>query len=1004
MFNRKYRFKFYLNARHTMNINDVDSKIHPHTWEFVLYLCKKGEGFIEFTIIEKDIELFLAKYEGKLLNGISPFNSINPSMENIGDTVFAQINELFVGHEWSLDRLEVSENPTRTYIVSSDENPPNMIMTSCKDVSEICEGNPPASSSQNIFESESAIAEIAVADESITGFIGDFIAASPGSISESKKVSNIRYLLFGFAAVTAISVFLFFWITRNGVNPWGSDSWGHLFKARLLYDKVMSGDMLPRYSDLWYNGTQPFRYWAPLPYYVLLLFDIFTKGNIVAAYNVFIIFAFVFGAAGWILCGSKLKNSRLALVLAILWFFLPDNLRVLFSEGNIPRVMVTILFPFLLAGVLDYLENRSRKALLLIFASMFLITLCHAMISAMVGITLFLYVSWYGIRFERSKRSFIVLATALLGILLSGVWLYPALNGGMLSLSQEAVIEAVKQLTYPISQSLNPLIRLAENREAFYFGISIFAISIIGLVFGDRKSKIGFGVTLLIFAGTTKAFLPIISKIPMSQLFWMWRFTPLAMGIFFISLLLWKKLRKEILLVMLIVLVVDSAFSFKVLAFDVKTPDIEKDFSIAANVATQRIATLDLSEFGSFPSYYINFNKNKKTMEQVFGWAYQGAETAPNLSWLNIAIEKGWYSYLFDRCLELGADTLVAKKDKINDVEKFLKTANDAGYERIGETDDSIILKYPVEYAFATSVKYEGLGIGRYASNIAFIFPQFEVGNSEYIDDYSEEKLLRYKTIYLSGFKYRDRQMAENIVKKLSESGVRFVIDMTSAESDIFTSRASFLEVMAQPVEFKGKYPKLNINGEGKELGKMPEEYSSWRTMYLENLDNLNGDALFQNQYMAFLGTKYNDNLVFIGFNLPFFAVETKDGNAIEILEYVTKLKAYQTPQRDIVKIYIKENKNSISIKTEKEGVVTGIAFLDAFESMDGRMDEVHNLIYMNGKELSLKIVHPYLVPGLVVSFVGFAGFLILYILTGKRRKENDSSDMSICPKGDKVI
>lgn len=96
------------------------------------------------------------------------------------------------------------------------------------------------------------------------------------------------------------SIFLYLHITSKGTYPWGSDSWYHLFKVHLLYESILSGNLYPLYTDLWYNGIQPLRYWAPLPYYILAGFEFLTGGNYAAAYNSFIIFVFLAGAAGWL--------------------------------------------------------------------------------------------------------------------------------------------------------------------------------------------------------------------------------------------------------------------------------------------------------------------------------------------------------------------------------------------------------------------------------------------------------------------------------------------------------------------------------------------------------------------------------------------------------------------------------------------------------------------------------------------------------------------------------
>ena len=141
-------------------------------------------------------------------------------------------------------------------------------------------------------------------------------------------------------------------INRTGAYPWGSDTYGHLFKGNILYDSFKKGKFFLNYNESWYNGVQPYRYWAPLPYYILAIINLVTN-NIITTYNVFIALVFIIGGLGWLFWGYYTKRQNLGLILAIMWFFVPNNLRILFSEGNIPYVIVNSLVPFVFLTLLQ---------------------------------------------------------------------------------------------------------------------------------------------------------------------------------------------------------------------------------------------------------------------------------------------------------------------------------------------------------------------------------------------------------------------------------------------------------------------------------------------------------------------------------------------------------------------------------------------------------------------------------------------------------------------------
>lgn len=1131
MMNSEYRFKFYLNARHDMKIENKITNIHPHTWEVNLFFRKTSDEFIQFSEVEEKLQIFLSIYENNLLNEIPPFSLIQPSLENIGEVLYEQIKRIMETNRWALLRLEISENPSRTYIIYDDNteaspgsnnnegksvyfsklkkitsksdseqskkqkynsffennmmqdvvNGQNVINFPLKQAAiqaaindkkvshqSLDQENLNGSSSNNFSSdkqlviSDNPIKEMQTVNAKVSNESSGYVGLESQNLinknasykyvntnklgvqaelveeignpfntiistdnyggtrvsrkhtrkygkrrrknkKKTSKTSNLSINEKGTSLFSIINHFflnpvmrniivillasgiLITYITTRGYFPWGSDTWGHIFKGNLMYQEFMKGNFYPKYTELWYNGVQPFRYWAPLPYYIMMCFDIVTKGNVILAYNMFIVFAFIAGALGWILWGKKTGRNNFALVLALLWFFMPDNARVFFSEGNIPRVVVTCIFPYVLFYVWDYIENRKKGSFVMITICMFLITLCHAMIAGMTAITITMFIIIYGTFVKKIKNSFEVVLGIAVGIALSGFWFYPALKGGIISLDSDAVGKVMEELTFPITQSLDPLLRLS-NSEIYYFGLSVFTLSLLGIILGNKKSMAGFIVTIIIFAGTTKTCLFLFKKIPMSQLFWMMRFTPLAYGVFFVGLLLWKKPKRVFKLIMILILIVDCWISVKVLCFGVSKPEnLINAIKPAIVAASQRVAVLDSSEFGSFPTNYLAYNESGKIVPQVYGWAWQGAKTSQNIVWINTALEKGWYTLMFDRCLELGADTLVVKKDKVFNKNELFTKAVDAGYMKIDENPLAYVFKHPINSQFGTKVTYTGIGIGKYASNLSYIFPNIEVGGSEYLDSYTVEELQKYKVLFLSGFQYNDKTRAEGMVKELSQKGVRVIIDMTGTESEIRSSRSEFLNVMVQPVLLKNTFPVLKYGSNQITLSNFPEEYKDWNTTYLENLDDEVGQIEFNNQFMSFIGSKVNKNITFIGLNLPFYALITKDPAAINLLEQTTGMKAEEKPDRKIVEIDVKRQGDTIDVSAAQGGTSIGMAYLDEFNVKEGKLSVVDNIIKLEGTNAEIKIVTPYVKTGLFVSIIGSIILGIFLIMSNKK-------------------
>lgn len=802
----------------------------------------------------------------------------------------------------------------------------------------------------------------------------------------NEKIENLVFLR-NFIIIFMVALLTLAVINRTGAYPWGSDTYGHLFKGNILYDSLKKGRFFLNYNESWYNGVQPYRYWAPLPYYILAIINLITN-NIITTYNVFIAFIFIIGGLGWLFWGYYTKRQNLALILAIMWFFVPNNLRILFSEGNIPYVIVNSLVPFVFLHYYKSIQKSKIKDYLILSFFMSVLTLTHAMLSAMTGISLFILAFADSIVNKRFFKNLLSLIYAFMGIMAASFWLYPALKGGIMSIDKSAVADVMKDLTYPLTTSLNPLLRFS-NIEIYYFGLAFAIIAVFGLLMATKNERAPFISSLIVLIGTTKVALPVLQKLPMNQLFWMSRFTSISMAMIITAIMLWKKLRKSILITLVLIMIVDSISSFYVLGFNGQFPaNLSKNLDTAARISSQRIGVLDNSYFGSFPSYYIAYNSAHGVTDQVYGWAWQGAATSKNIVMLNTALENGYYGLMFDRALELGADTLVVKKSLITDFNKLQQFSNAVGYEKYGEDGETIIYKYPSVSRFGTSVNYDGIAIGSYSANAVYLFPKLQVGDDNFIDHYTYDELKNNKVIYLSGFKYKNKKTAEDLVLKLSRSGVKVVVDGTGLYE-------SFLGVTTEPITINNNYQEIYYKGERLKIKNFPEEYRNWTTCFFNGIENKESYEVTNSRLINYIGNRDNDNLTFIGLNIPYYAFLTKDNEAVKILEEAFNLKAYEIPKRELYKIEVKNENNTLSITSDTAEIIVPIAALDAFVKIKGDYEVKDNLVYLKTPNLELKVVYPYLTTGIVLSLVFFILIISLSIIIKIDRKKEERRKMN---------
>lgn len=118
MLYKQYKYKFYLNINHAIRMEGTMGEVHSHTWEVAMGIAMSGHGMVRFSDIEKRVNTFLDKYQDTYLNGIEPFNAINPTLENVCEYLFRRISKEIGESGWMLLNMEMSETPTRVYHVS----------------------------------------------------------------------------------------------------------------------------------------------------------------------------------------------------------------------------------------------------------------------------------------------------------------------------------------------------------------------------------------------------------------------------------------------------------------------------------------------------------------------------------------------------------------------------------------------------------------------------------------------------------------------------------------------------------------------------------------------------------------------------------------------------------------------------------------------------------------------------------------------------------------------
>ncbi len=724
--------------------------------------------------------------------------------------------------------------------------------------------------------------------------------------------SSLRY---GVAALVILAATL---IVYRGVvfqpdpaarYPWSSDAWGYLIKADYLLGQIEEGNLYPDLFPQWYSGQQMLRYYAPLPYYVLVTL-IPLAGDTFEAGNWFLFLAALGGGLSMLLFARRF-GLVFATLGGVLLVMLPDNIRVAFAEGNLPLVLAAALLPATFYFLLNLLtEERGRKLNFVgVAALMALVVLSHAMMGAILGacFTLFALAYWFTAR-AKARQFWQSILAVFAGVLLSGWWLLPSLTGGITDLNVEAASEALA--SFSLAVSLNPTLRWSDI-ETFYLGASFLLVLGLAAFYWrrlDRLLRSLLVVSLITGLISSTIVNSVYNTLPFHQLFWPLRFTPFF-GFVLILLTvalfsyLWKAsgARRQsagrFLAVGLALVMLVDFWQSTPLAHTREAPsEVMRVAQLLGDSPGWRVATADLSLLGSSPSYLFSQVGGR---EQVYGWAYQGAATAPLLAQVNLAIERGYAAYAVDRLELLGADDVVAlntlPQSQYQVSPEFREALDGAGYEHSYGGDRVDVYHKtgaPRVYRLDTRV----LGIGRGVHNLALLFPEIVVATETRLDSYDVKFLSEFDTLVLSGFDWNSKRDAEEIVAALASRGKRIVIDLTGTPPDVLSRIPNFLGVYGERI-IAPEQPVIRVDGTPRRLRpySSPDGSGSpWQAFVPQGLDTRDITFEMLGVQPIVVGTKQigGGEATFLGLNLMFHAVLTRDPVAIEILERELGVKA----------------------------------------------------------------------------------------------------------------
>lgn len=794
------------------------------------------------------------------------------------------------------------------------------------------------------------------------------------------------------ALIVSVSVMVVKIVSQNGTYPAGSDTMYHIYRGDYVYNSIKDGNWYPLYDYMWYNGVELMRYWAPLAAYFMAFCEMLAGGNMLIGYLIFVGIISVLGALSWLYIGIRMKRPVLGAFIGFIWFFIPNNLCALFVEGNLARSLSMIFLPLFIYEVSEYLKDRKVIRIPFVMISFILIALCHLGYAGMVALAVLVYCIVHMIEGYSKRAAADIVISILLSFMLIGVWLVASLNGGITSLDNS---ENMANFFQKIVYTLNPVDRITTDYAHFYFGLAAAILAVGGMFFGYKKSRAGFVTAIITLICTATAMYPVLKILPGSQYLWMLRFISIALCMILYSFLKWDTLKKPLIVFFCVLLVLDIVPSIPLITGGLGTISITKNgvsintdndsvwdrldmqqdntlISKAQSITKQRIALLDDSSLGSMGAFLVSDWNN--AIPAAYGAGREAANTSTNIVRINRALADGNYYYVFDRCRELGNDTVLVR---LSSLEKYGVSVKDmdmaagaSGYSVAGENAAYRLYHMDTYDNWGTISKYEVIGIGSGTPLISQSFPAVEETDSDNLNDYSYEQLSQYKQVILDGFTYDDKTAAEELVLRLSEAGVKVVIYADGIPQEKKTQSQEFLGVTCSDIVFKNGYPDMDTK-----LGVLypdlfPKGYATWQTVYVTGLDNTWGSVMDNGLKLDFYGTVKNDNIIVCGLNLAYYYGVSADKSVGRLLSDMMDITSAQLPERTNIELKVEHDVNGITITSDYDNVNTSLSYHDIFVS-DEWLGKKNNLTYVRAGVTKITFKVPYLWQGLCVSVAG---------------------------------
>jgi len=678
-----YEYTYKLNISHSFDMSGEGNGKHQHTISIKIYIrndeIKEQIGeFKTYDSLENDIKKFFSEYQGVYINDVPPFNSVVPTIEAMGEYFFEKLNESFEVAHYKIYKMEISEIPSRVYVITDflltgevgldslkrEMNVARFIDQTAKYLNfyidyaehfkfsdeELIENAENVKSQENADDnsnevmdggSDDMVVEKETADESVT---------KCSETEDSRcRFKLWQYIVFACIASVATGVGMLLLFTFTGSYPMGKEVYEHLALSDYLNGQISVGNYFPAVFENWYNGYPMFAITSPFAYYILAFLQ-FVTGDAITSYIAFVAVFSAIGCFGWFLNGIYAKRYWAGMILGMVWMFLPANFSFVTAEGRLPYIIIVSFIPYIVYCLRKILETGHIRhyVLFVIFNIVILMTDVFPAMLTMFAVAVLAIAM--GLSYRRFIRTAITIGTYLISIAATLVWLVPAYMSG---LSETFAIQI--------------------DNSNMVCNIVLIAMAVVCIFVSTHQTKYACLISIVFGCAGLLSRGEFVDTVPMAKYLFSGFYMTIAGAGLCLGLLEWKRAKKYIMAVAAFFIVIccvpQVVNDIEVLENDeslyLSEVEVIRDNGIeaAVNNTDKSLYIANFEDDEIFPAFYASSNDINVAFE--YNLEKRNPDIQQYVNQINYSLYCSHYSYIFDRAIEGLYDTVAISRADI---------------------------------------------------------------------------------------------------------------------------------------------------------------------------------------------------------------------------------------------------------------------------------------------------------------------------------------------------